>query len=70
MVDPLLKPQCNVELSELLGLHMRTETLDSDNKWLCSGCNDRVQALKYHEYKILPKSLMIHFKRFRYNTVS
>ena len=66
----LLDAQQRVELSVLLKLHMQIEILDPDNMWQCSGCNDRVQALKYHEYTVLPKSLMIHFKRFRYNTVS
>ena len=65
-----LGTQQSVELSTLLRLHMQIETLDPDNMWHCSGCNDKVQALKYHEYTVLPKSLMIHFKRFRYNTVS
>ena len=65
-----LATQQSVELSALLRLHMQIETLDPDNMWHCSGCNDKVQALKYHEYTVLPKSLMIHFKRFRYNTVS
>lgn len=60
----------SVDLNVLLENHMKTEILDTDNKWQCSGCNDRVQALKYHEYKALPSSLMVHLKRFHYNTVS
>ena len=58
------------ELTDLLDFHMETEILDSDNRWVCSGCSEKVRALKSHEYKTLPRSLMIHLKRLRYDTVS
>ena len=65
----IVEAEKRVDLSELLELHMMTETLDDDNKWQCSGCSERVHAMKYCEYAALPPSLMIHLKRFRYNTV-
>jgi ubiquitin C-terminal hydrolase len=59
-----------LELRDLLESHMQFETLDTDNMWECSGCCNRVQAVKYNEYMSLPPSLMIHLNRLRYNTVS
>lgn len=59
-----------LELRDLLESHMQSETLDADNRWECSGCSNRVQAVKYNEYTSLPPSLMIHLNRLRYNTVS
>lgn len=61
--------QQRLHLTDLLKFHMKSEELDADNMWECSGCSLKVQALKKLEYIAMPQRLMIHLKRFRYNTV-
>eukprot|EP01035_Chromulina_nebulosa_P018591 gene18591-24318_t len=49
---------------------MTPETLDENNKWECNQCNQKVQALKTLEYKQLPKSLVVHLKRTRFDPIT
>ena len=67
--DDVMKPQKGVELVELLRAFAKPEILDADNQWLCGGCNTKVQATKYQEFKKLPPRLFVHLKRFRFDPV-
>jgi ubiquitin C-terminal hydrolase len=58
------------ELTDLLKTQMQPEVLDEDNKWECGKCKEKVQASKFQKYEKLPKTLMIHLKRFRFDPVS
>ena len=58
-----------VELQHLIKVQLAPEKLDEDNKWTCSGCNEKVCAQKVQEYQILPQLLMVHLKRFRFDPV-
>lgn len=60
----------SLQLRELLHRHLQPETLDAENKWLCSGCQNKVCAAKSQEYGQLPQDLVVHLKRFRYDPVS
>ena len=57
-------------LNELIRTHLQPEILDEENKWTCGGCGAKVRANKTQEYVQLPKLLMMHLKRFRYDAVS
>jgi hypothetical protein len=57
------------QLSDLWHKHLQPETLDADNMWLCSGCQNKVRATKEQQYSQLPQAVMIHLKRFRYDPV-
>lgn len=52
-------------LFNCLDYSLRSETLDIDNEWYCSGCKKHVQALKSLELYILPKVLIFHLIRFK-----
>jgi ubiquitin C-terminal hydrolase len=58
------------QLQSLLHRHLQPETLDAENKWQCSGCQEKVCATKTPEYQQLPTAVMVHLKRFRYDPVS
>lgn len=53
-----------VKLSDCLQSFSERYTLDSDNKWKCSGCNQMVCATKEMGVDSCPKILLIHLKRF------
>lgn len=57
-------------LKELFATHLKPEVLDEENKWQCSGCQEKVRATKAQEYSSLPQLMMVHLKRFRYDPVS
>ena len=59
----------HTNVRDLLRAHLKPETLDSDNMWLCSGCQNKVCATKAQLYSELPKAMMIHLKRFRFDQV-
>jgi ubiquitin C-terminal hydrolase len=62
-------PITHCQLRDLLHKHLQPETLDADNMWLCSGCQNKVCATKAQAYSQLPRAMMMHLKRFRYDPV-
>jgi len=46
----------------------REEYLEGVNTWFCPSCNAHRQAVKKLRISRLPDRLIIHFKRFAYNT--
>ncbi|GMI16117.1 hypothetical protein TrLO_g4847 [Triparma laevis f. longispina] len=54
-------------LKTALSHHTSTETLDSDNKYKCSGCNHQVCAKKQLTIFRPPLTLIVQLKRFRYS---
>ena len=47
--------------------HFEKETLDGDNKYLCSKCGIKVKAERYVNIKYTSKYLIICFKRFSWD---
>jgi len=58
------------DIQSFIQMQLAVETLDGDNCWHCSSCNDKVMASKFITFKLLPPVLVIHLKRFRYDSVS
>ena len=56
-------------LAELIDAQLQPESLEDDNKWECDKCQKKVQATKALEYQTLPKLLLLHLKRFRFDPV-
>ena len=54
-----------VSIYDCLNLFSQWETLDKDNQWYCSKCQDSVQANKKMEIFRCPPILILHLKRFR-----
>eukprot|EP01038_Epipyxis_sp_PR26KG_P012144 gene12144-16261_t len=57
-------------LIDLIKKELNPEVLDSDNMWECNNCNNKVQAVKKIEYIDVPKILLIHLKRFRFDPLT
>lgn len=55
------------KLVELLQSYFQPEELDADNKWGCSKCGEKVQAVKSVSLETAPKKLVIQLKRFRFD---
>lgn len=56
-------------LVELIDAQLQPETLEDDNKWECDQCKKKVLATKALEYQTLPRLLLLHLKRFRFDPV-
>jgi ubiquitin C-terminal hydrolase len=54
-------------LLESLELFVQGDMLEGDNKYNCSSCNKKVDALKRCCLKSLPNNLIIHLKRFEFD---
>lgn len=54
-----------IQLHQCLQEFKQSETLDEDNKWYCSRCQEHVQATKTLEIYRVPKILIISLKRFK-----
>jgi ubiquitin C-terminal hydrolase len=65
MVSVTVKNKAN--LRQALDLYVEGDKLDGDNKYLCSGCNAKVDALKRTCLHKLPQHLIIHLKRFEFD---
>lgn len=59
-----------ITLEECLEAFCQRETLDEENAWYCPRCKDFVQAGKKIDLWTLPDVLVVHLKRFSYNTYS
>lgn len=63
--------QCEVKdkknIYESLQLYVEGEALDGENKYHCGECDGKVSAMKRTCIKELPKSLIVHLKRFDYD---
>jgi ubiquitin carboxyl-terminal hydrolase 47 len=67
---PIHDPYSNINnssLEEALENYVKPEVLDEDNKYECSGCNNKVRAVKGHIFDKLPKILIIQLNRFTFN---
>jgi len=54
-------------LTESLELYVKGDSLDGDNKWLCSKCNDKRAALRRTCFGKLSKYLILHLSRFEFD---
>lgn len=52
---------------ESLALYVEGDMLEGDNKFHCSECNAKVDALKRCCVKNLPDNLIVHLKRFEFD---
>ncbi len=66
--DGLDNPKSH-SLAELVAAQLNPEYLDEDNRWECDRCKVKVQASKCLKYETLPKTLLLHLKRFRFDPV-
>jgi len=55
-----------IQLSDCLNSFTQSETLDENNKWECSHCNNKVCATKTMGIEKCSRYLIIHLKRFSY----
>eukprot|EP00546_Thalassionema_frauenfeldii_P005026 CAMPEP_0178910418 /NCGR_PEP_ID=MMETSP0786-20121207/9088_1 /TAXON_ID=186022 /ORGANISM="Thalassionema frauenfeldii, Strain CCMP 1798" /LENGTH=943 /DNA_ID=CAMNT_0020582671 /DNA_START=199 /DNA_END=3026 /DNA_ORIENTATION=- len=65
---PTSKSQAPVYLNECLEKFTEGEQLDENNAWYCPNCKRHVCALKMLAVWSLPDILIIHLKRFTYET--
>eukprot|EP01087_Luapelamoeba_hula_P004813 TRINITY_DN1477_c2_g1_i2.p1 TRINITY_DN1477_c2_g1~~TRINITY_DN1477_c2_g1_i2.p1 ORF type:complete len:2138 (-),score=282.67 TRINITY_DN1477_c2_g1_i2:109-6522(-) len=54
-------------ITESLELYVQGDVLEGENKYACSQCNDKVDALKRCCISALPDNLVIHLKRFEFD---
>ncbi|XXQ37501.1 USP domain-containing protein [Plasmodiophora brassicae] len=59
----------NANLAASLSLFVEGEVLETDNKWMCAECNQKVPAIKRTCFQAssLPEHLILHLKRFEYD---
>lgn len=57
----------HIQLNECLELFTTTEKLGSNDPWYCPRCKKHQLATKKFDVWSLPKTLVIHLKRFSYN---
>lgn len=57
----------NISISECIKNFGKTELLSSRDKFFCEHCGCKQLAKKYLKIKHLPKTLIIHLKRFKYS---
>jgi ubiquitin carboxyl-terminal hydrolase 34 len=55
------------KLEDSLELFVQGDVLEGDNKYMCSTCGKKVDALKRCCLKGLPNNLIIHLKRFEFD---
>jgi hypothetical protein len=58
------------KLADLIQSYLEPEELDSDNKWVCSKCSEKVQAMKSVSVQSFPNKLVVQLKRFRFDPAS
>jgi len=58
-----------IPLKDCFEEFLRSEQLNSDNKWYCSRCKDHVCASKKFDLWAAPDVLILHLKRFEYLTM-
>ena len=71
--DKLQKNENNhsiLNLKDLLQSFEKTEILDADNLWECSGCNKRVQGQKSLRVTKWPVNLFLHINRIKFDPVN
>ncbi|XP_050016803.1 ubiquitin carboxyl-terminal hydrolase 11 [Alexandromys fortis] len=59
-----------VQLQECIELFTTVETLEKDNPWFCSSCQQHQLATKKLDLWMLPEVLIIHLKRFSFSKLS
>ena len=65
---PADEPDLSVDSS--LRLFLKEEKLGEDNTWFCPQCKEDRQAFKKFDLWRLPEVVIIHLKRFSYNSYS
>lgn len=68
-LDIGLVVQGETTLERALSEFVTPETLSGDNKWRCSGCNEKVEATKGLHFSVLPDILTVQLKRFVYDPI-
>ncbi|KAJ5074266.1 ubiquitin carboxyl-terminal hydrolase [Anaeramoeba ignava] len=58
----------NTGLVQSLQNYVQCEILKGENKFSCPVCETPVEASKQYSFKTLPNTLIIHLKRFEYNS--
>jgi ubiquitin C-terminal hydrolase len=59
-----------MSLPQCLQMFIEPEVLGPDDKWYCSHCKQHIQAEKRMSIWRLPPVLIVHLKRFKYNSCS
>ncbi|MES1905452.1 MAG: Ubiquitin carboxyl-terminal hydrolase 15, partial [Paramarteilia canceri] len=60
----------DVTLFDCLNMYLSEEQLEHENSWYCNRCKNHVNAYKQLQLWKMPKVLLVHFNRFRYNFFS
>lgn len=58
----------DIALEDCLESFRQIEKLDANNKWYCTVCKDHFQAFKKLEIYFAPKVMILHLKRFEYQS--
>lgn len=64
---PALKKNC-IALNDCIDLFLSKEKLGANDPWYCPSCKKHQQATKKFDLWSLPKILVVHLKRFSYNS--
>jgi len=64
---PTQKKNC-IGLSDCIDLFLSKEKLGANDPWYCPSCKKHQQATKKFDLWSLPKILVVHLKRFSYNS--
>ncbi|XP_078369197.1 ubiquitin carboxyl-terminal hydrolase 4-like [Oculina patagonica] len=64
---PALKKNC-IYLNDCIDLFLSKEKLGVNDPWYCPSCKKHQQATKKFDLWSLPKILVVHLKRFSYNS--
>lgn len=64
-----IKGNCN-NIYDCFDEFTKAEILNNDNQWKCDKCNQYGNAIKKFSIWKIPKILIVHFKRFKYNMFS
>eukprot|EP00667_Euglena_gracilis_P003514 EG_transcript_3523 len=64
---PLPDGDGDVQLDSCMDLFTAEERLEDDNMWFCEKCKKKTSSAKQINLFRLPKCLIVHLKRFKYN---
>lgn len=68
--DDALSKRDNISVLDCIEKYCEIEQLDETEMWYCDKCKEHVAAWKHIHLYRMPPILIVHFKRFHYNSIS